>query len=372
MKVITYSIPYSEKYQLSNFITSQCSMEEILFFDIETTGFAAQNTILYLIGVLYYEGNEVHIIQWFNEDGNFEKELIMAFHEFSKKFTHLVHFNGLGFDLPYLRQKAALLQLPFSVEESIKQIDIFKNIRSYKKIFHLENMKQVTIEDYLGINRKDTKNGGELIQIYQRYVATGSEEYEKILLLHNHDDLLCMPKVSGILNYCSFFRCPDILNCRIELPEHNHIITNKDNCIHIYFDFSKKQLLQKRILYDLNGIYLNVWETNGFLSVPIIEAAFLHFFDDYKNYYYLPQEDMAIHKSVATYVEPCSRIKATKNNCYVKKQDLFIPCFIKPQGLDTFCNSLKDKQKYITLNSFLSADTHIKNAYIKGIIQAMI
>ena len=37
---------------------------------------------------------------------------------------------------------------------------------------------------------------------------------------------------------------------------------------------------------------------------------------DYKNYYYLPNEDMAVHKSVAVSVDRTHREKAAPENCY--------------------------------------------------------
>lgn len=372
LKEITYTIPYSHEYELPNYIINQCPSEQVLFFDIETTGFIAQNTTLYLIGALYYRKNEVHIIQWLNEDGHFEKEIISTFNEFSKKFTHLIHFNGTGFDLPYLRRKASLLNIPFTIDDKMKQIDIYKEIKSYKNILHLENLKQITIEQYLGIQRKDTYSGGDLIPIYQRYVATGSPEYEKILLLHNYDDLLGMPKVSAVLNYCAFFQNPDIKNVKIEISEQkNESLTSINQTLQVYFDISSRQSLHTRVLYDYHGIYLNIMETKGYLSIPIIKDTLLHFFSDYKNYYYLPQEDMAIHKSVATYVDPVNRIKATKNNCYIKKQDSFIPCFHEQQGLDSFSKTPKDKEQYISQNNLLTSDISVRKKYISHIIQAM-
>lgn len=373
MKEITYSIPYSDEYKIPEFITAQCSPENLLFFDIETTGFSAKNTTLYLIGVLYYREDCLHIIQWFNKTGNCEKEVLDAFQTFSKNFSHLIHFNGLGFDLPYLRQKANLLKTPFSIDNDMIQIDIFKEIRAYKNILRLENMKQVTIEQYLGITRLDTYNGGDLIHIYQRYVATASKDLEELLLLHNHDDLLGMPKVCEILNYCSFFRSPEITDLHMELSEGiNPSHTHKENSLHIYFNISQHQSLKNRILYQFHGIYLNIADTKGYLSIPVSEGSFFHFFKDYQNYYYLPFEDMAIHKSVATYVDPANRIKANKNNCYVKKQDLFIPYDAKEKQLDIFYSAIKDKQKYIQLNSLLSADTDTQKTYIKNMLQKML
>lgn len=372
LKKFTYSIPYSDEYQLPDYITKLYPSEHNLFFDIETTGFVAENTTLYLIGALYYSENEIHIIQWFNEDGISEKEILNGFLEFSKKFTCLIHYNGTGFDLPYLHQKAALLDIPFSIENQMSQIDIYKEIKTYKQIFHLENLKLVTIEQYLEIQRKDTYSGGDLIPIYQRFTTTGSPELENILLLHNHDDLLGMLKTSGILNYCSFFQTPDIHTFKIEIQkEHNDSVSPHKQMLQIYFEISQNQFIKHRILYDYNGIYLNILGTKGYLFIPLIKDTLLHFFSDYQNYYYLPNEDMAVHKSVAAYVEPANRIKASRNNCYIKKEDNFIPCFNKQHNFDLFSYTPKDKMQFITLNNLLASDNTVQKKYITNIIQTM-
>lgn len=91
----------------------------------------------------------------------------------------------------------------------------------------------------------------------------------------------------------------------------------------------------------------------------------MHYFEDYKNYYYLPQEDMAIHKSVAAYVAAENKEKATKSTCYIKKTDAFIPCF-STEEYDVFKYSAADKCNYQTLDSLLFADRHKQTAYIKN------
>ncbi|MGN0437952.1 MAG: ribonuclease H-like domain-containing protein [Lachnospiraceae bacterium] len=379
MKVITYSLPISSEYYLPQYILNQCPLNQLLFFDIETTGFIAKNTTLYLIGALYYTEKEVHVIQWFNEDGKSEKELILGFMEFTSSFTHLIHFNGTGFDIPYLKQKSQQLAISYSLENSLTQIDIYKKIKPLKKIIQTDNLKQVTIEQYLGIQRKDTYTGGELIPIYQRFIATNDSEYEKLLLLHNHDDLLGMPKLSRILNYCSFFQNPDINDFTMEVPpltddasviQYQEQNNNKQH-LQIYFDIADNQTLDKRIIYQSNDIYLNIQDTRGYLSIPVLFDVLLHFFEDYKNYYYLPQEDMAIHKSVATYVDKSNRIKATKNNCYIKKQDFFIPCYQNISCWNLFSKNPNDKIQFTTINCFLSADKSLQKEYIKHVIQKM-
>lgn len=364
MKEIHYTIPISEEYQLPVFITNKCPYNKTLFFDIETTGFSAKNTTLYLIGVLYYQDRNIEILQWFNEDGTDEGNLIQAFLQFSKAFTHLIHFNGNGFDLPYLSQKAETLQIPFDVKERLTQIDIFKAIKPYKNCLGLSNMKQISIEKFLQIERTDTYSGGELIPIYQRYVAKPTSEYEQLLLLHNKDDLLGMPQISQILNYVSFFQELTIRKLYFEV-DHN---TQKLN---ISFEFPDILQLPKRILYQYQDFYLNAYQNHGVLSIPICQDTLFYFISDYKNYYYLPQEDMAIHKSVAGYVEPCNRIKATKNNCYIKKEDCFIPYFTDDTTTKAFRKTATDKTSFQTLDSFLNNTEDNQKNYLLNVLHTL-
>lgn len=361
MKTIEYKEPSSPVNALSKYYKHFYPNSKLLFFDIETTGFTAKNTTLYLIGALWYENNHIHVIQWFNDDGYSEKDLLSAFDTFCKNFTHLIHFNGLGFDLPYLRQKADLLNIPFSADTELTQIDIFKEIRSYKKIFLLENMKQVSIERFLGIEREDTYTGGELINIYQRYIARPDEEKEHLLLLHNHDDLLGMPQISQILQYKAFFE--DMV------PTHIHSEVSKHN-LTFHFEAAHYAALPKRISTTKNGIYLNAIQQSGLLQIPIYTGTLKHFFKDYKNYYYLPKEDMAIHKSIATYVENANKTKAAKSTCYIKKTDAFVPCPFSDYP-EIFKCDCSDKTSYQTLDSLLQSDSTKQAEYIKTILSTL-
>lgn len=51
------------------------------------------------------------------------------------------------------------------------------------------------------------------------------------------------------------------------------------------------------------------------------------FFKDYKDYYYLPAEDYAIHKSVGEFVDRSARKQATAHTAYIKKAGTFIPVY---------------------------------------------
>ncbi|MDE7197699.1 MAG: ribonuclease H-like domain-containing protein, partial [Lachnospiraceae bacterium] len=77
-------------------------LEEFLFVDIETTGFTAKSSSLYLIGAAFYVEGNWQIRQWFCENPVEETAILDAFFSFAASYTHLIHFNGNNFDLPYL------------------------------------------------------------------------------------------------------------------------------------------------------------------------------------------------------------------------------------------------------------------------------
>ena len=51
-------------FKLSYPLEQLAPLDKILFVDIETTGFAAKSSILYLIGCAWYNGNHWMVTQW--------------------------------------------------------------------------------------------------------------------------------------------------------------------------------------------------------------------------------------------------------------------------------------------------------------------
>ena len=56
------------------------------------------------------------------------------------------------------------------------------------------------------------------------------------------------------------------------------------------------------------------------LRVRLFEGELRFFYDGSpKDYYYLPAEDIAVHKSIASAVDKEHRVQANASNCYGKK-----------------------------------------------------
>lgn len=323
----------------------------LFFFDIETTGLSAKTSQLYLIGCLYTDGTNFCLHQWFAESYADEKHLLTAFRDYVKTLPEgclLMHFNGNTFDMPYLRQKYERYKQAFPLETMVN-MDIYRMIRPYKCLLGLASLRQKAIEDYLNIPRKDPFDGGQLIAVYEDYLHTHSPQGLQALLLHNDEDVRNMPLLLAALHL------NDYMESSYQLTEQRlHPATTWDGTQknELLITLTSPIALARPISLRLdNGIYLTASKDRIRLAIPLRQGTLKHYFADAKEYFYLPNEDRAIHKSVGIYVDKAYRQKATKDNCYTKKTGLFIPC---PCGMEieegsyvVFRQERKEKNFYL-------------------------
>ena len=67
--------------------------------------------------------------------------MLVTFFEFLRRFPIVVHFNGDGFDIPYLLKRCRAYDLPYDFS-GVTSLDIYKKIRPYRNLLGLESMKQ--------------------------------------------------------------------------------------------------------------------------------------------------------------------------------------------------------------------------------------
>lgn len=296
-------------------------LEKILLFDIETTGFVANHSYLYLIGCAYYAEQSWHIRQWFADSYDEEVQVLAQFFHFLSGYTHLLHFNGNSFDLPYLRQKAAQHKLAFPLDE-FEGVDIYKRISPYKNFLKLPNCKQKTIEYYMNISREDEKNGKELIQTYHDYTVSQSETDLRLLLLHNKDDIRGMLQILPMLAYHDLL-FQEVTAKKVQAnsyKDYNGIIRQE-----LFIQLTLPTPIPVPVTSMGRSCYFKGDGLTGSLIIPIYEEELKYFYANYRDYYYLPDEDNAFHKSVAMYVDPQFRKPATASTCYTRKLSTFLP-----------------------------------------------
>lgn len=111
--------------------------------------------------------------------------------------------------------------------------------------------------------------------------------------------------------------------------------------------------------------YLKIYEDNLYLRVPVIEGELKHYFANYKDYYYLPLEDICILKTIGSGVDSSYRENAKKETCYIKHTGFFIPqihdnlCF-KTDYRDSFCYEIYSPQSFDRLSMNKFAESAIK------------
>lgn len=337
-----------QKIKMDPVVQKNCQLalpyptRHICFFDIETTGLSPQVSSVYLIGAAWFSGDGLYLKQWFADDYISEKEILASFSLFTENFPVFVHYNGSTFDIPYLEKKykAHGLPSPFARKENL---DLYRATGKRKKWFGTANMKLTTMERFLGFQRKDCHTGKDCIQLYTEYMQKKyfrdnlAIDHKNQLLLHNQDDLYGTVLCSQLLYYVSYQpETPDF-----QLRDMTAILSDSQKG---YFPVSLA-IEQDSIFYSFDANKIEI-------TIPLCQGTLYHFYKDYKNYYYLPEEDTAVHKSVGIYVDSAHRQKATAANCYTKNTGLFLPLPKKfmPESIPLFKKERRGGLSFLLLD----------------------
>lgn len=204
MNYITDTITYSH-FASKNFQVYFNNMK-LAAADIETTGLNPEKSRFVLGGLLTADthenagqgkGNTLRVEQFFAEDFSQEQETLQAYLEALNQADVLLTYNGHRFDLPFIKRRAEKNAdfLPYN-------LDLYLLLKSYSPVRKfLPNLKQKTVEDFMGLweHRKDEISGKESVDLYYQYLSTSDPETKRTILLHNHDDVIQLYRLLGIL-----------------------------------------------------------------------------------------------------------------------------------------------------------------------------
>ncbi len=376
MLTITEQIPDFATYEE----TLGYRSERALFFDIETTGLSPAVSIVFLIGIVRKCGGCWQLTQWLAQRPEDEPELLQAFFDAAAMCDTLIHFNGTTFDLPFLRERvkrvcdvpsgissaertggsesagsdsSAALLSGYSLDHKAS-IDLYQKFRPLKNALRLSRMNQTALEQFLGWPREDRLSGKQMVSLFQKYTASQEPLLRDLLLLHNHDDLLGMTELPRLCAYSLLFE-GQFVSVRASLRQNNpdnpnHPYPMLELCLTLNTALPRDLTLSVPCLLssisadqgapagesaflpghsaceDPAPCYaLTASGAQAVLSIPGFRGELRHFFPNYRDYYYLALEDQAVHKSVAAFVDPQYRTRATQENCYIKKSGLFFP-----------------------------------------------
>lgn len=348
------------KYDLK----SIAPLGDILFFDIETTGFSALTTNLYLIGCAYYSSeNTFTLKQFFAENPSEEVKILEEFNRLASNFQTIIHYNGNNFDIPYIQEKCKKHKLECPVS-TMNGVDLYKRISPYKSFLKIPNLKQKTIEQYIGIEREDIFSGGDLIGVYQEYTKEFNIEKLAKLLLHNENDITGLMKITSMLSFSDLFN-KEITVTKVNLE--SYIDRNGIAQKELIMSLNLPSAIPTNITHMACNCFFKGEDKKAILKVPVYEGELKYFYANYKDYYYLPAEDEALHKSVASFVDKEHRQQATAATCYTRLKGLFLGQFTT-QFEPFFKKEYKDKEYYLELTSERKRDRKFFSQYASHIL----
>ena len=353
--------------------------EGAVFIDIETTGLKKETDMISLLGCGTVTDGLLCIVQWFNDDGISEEDILKDFLKFLEKHPGpLITFNGGRFDLPFLRAHLCYNELVRNqyncpLLDNRDTLDLYILLRRFAPLFSMKKASQKAWEEHMGIHRLDTLSGHQAAVSYREYLRTKKKEYCDPILDHNAEDIRYLAAIPALLSYRQF----EEGRFSLESMEEGRIRDRSAILFHIRLAC---ELYRPLFIENKRGI-LSAEGTDLLLSLPVYEGKMYHYYPDHKDYFYLPAEDRAVHKSIGKYVDPDHRTKAVKENCYIPVESVFLPgpwqkaaygfntdpCLPVPAyGL-----SYEDRADYFNLDDLLDKGKgrDILNAYLRSQIQ---
>lgn len=354
----------------------QLAQDDFVIFDIETTGLAASHHRIYAISLLcfYADCDEGHLHYLQAESLDDEAELLTLAHSLAAGFNTLISYNGAAFDLPFLEKRCVALRLPLSFAPT-RHIDVYRLLFPYRHTLFPGGMKQVQLEEALGHTRSEFIGGGEVIEYFFIYLQTRSQAAFDHLFRHNTDDVYGL---TVLLQYGYLFHLQDPLfwsdsvGFRLNRQEERNLCTFTAEQLPFPASLTLSWTLPFSPDSGLAPATLTLSRQQLTLSLPLQQNSLYYFFDDYRNYDYLPEEDMAIHRSLSCFVDKQHRRRATKSTAYIKKSDTFVPLVtIPPQDVPLFYHRYQSEPpmlEWAALDEYPDLTAEMVAGYIKKIL----
>ena len=321
MRIISKMLEESTAFSLPDI---PADAQEVLFLDIETTGISRANSAVYLIGCICLQPDGWQMTQWFDDTGLDEKTLLSSFLIFCSRYHYIINYNGNRFDLPFLRARAehhGLLQ-DSTAFLSMESIDLYGYIAPYRHLLGLPDYRQQTLEQTMQTGRTEDADGKAMIEAYKKYLLLPSSAMLDRLVSHNEANVTGLIR---LLPLSAFARLED-MQLTVTQAQANYFRDYEGKqAEELLVRFRMDLALPVRIYAGADHCYLKIEKDSGVLKIPLYTEEMKYFYANYKDYYYLPREDMAVHKYIATYVEPDHRVQAKPQTCYTRKTASYLP-----------------------------------------------
>ena len=263
----------------------------------------------------------VRLISWISEQESDEYEMLTALSDALGSIRRIITFNGNAFDLPHLHQKYKAYDLMDPLQGK-QYLDLMLRLKPISRFLALPSGKLADFAGFLHLVQPDV-SGEALTQFKQTC---------------DSDEVLPQPaQPDG--SYETSFRFHPGAAAKHEASAPNDALWTIE-CMSLlhYADFLKQGAEIREVTADEERVIFRLHDPDGFpvglsvhdsgfhlrfsedgtvlLSSRIYNGSVRYYHTDVKNYWYLPLEGYAIHKSAAQYVDKSRREKAVRENCY--------------------------------------------------------
>ncbi len=277
-----------------------------LLFDIETTGFKRETSQICLIGAIRFTGAGFEVMQAAVSDLNEEPDLIFWFLELCSDSDTLIHYYGDRFDIPFIRYRASVYQRcekMLSLLDRLTSLDLHKILKPAASLFGIRDRKQTSLEDYLGKNvitkpyfpgdmtwERCWPGGRTCVSAFLAFQKTRESRYIECVFGHNMEDL------NGMLGLSVCLPVFQLKDGRFKIQK----TENADSCFIWYI--KTEEPIDVAFNYEFSDMKLKV-DNGSATFITRKENGNLRLrYTNYKDYLYMPEEDMAVPKSIGRFL----------------------------------------------------------------------
>lgn len=323
---------------------------QVVFLDIETTGFSRLYDSIYLIGLVYWQESHFVAKQFLAGSLADEVQVLEKALDQLQNYKIFVTYNGDMFDLPFIEERAKRLHVwreeDRQLWQSLCSADLLRQYRRHQPFFGWPNMKLKTLEAFLKIDRQDPFDGGQLIEVFYEYARTDDERLENVLLLHNYEDIVYLPPLLKIRQFVENLKNGTIAQVRYEEGELLIVWERPCSLSHQ----ARMPLNRKKRKDPAEPRAQFVFEAGSRCSrilLPRCDEPVYYYLPNAKDYYFLPGRGEIVHKSLAFDVPGSERRKAKPAECVLCGQGSFVqglPAAAGPEK-NGVCDTLRQYQK---------------------------
>lgn len=291
-----------------------------LLLTMETTGLSPRNSFIMMAALASCQSDGWHQKILIAESRREEASLLKNVRSALSEADTICFFGYVSFFRRFVNERweniSGYSDSFFRPDLTIR--DLQQQLKEVRHLLPLENLSRRSIEKYIGFQRKAPAAGRQIAECYLKYQQSAQGHLPGDIISHLTEDLRSYFSINALESYCQ------LADDRLVLDPLRPFETDEDH-LYIYglaekdFPLPLSHTDEYRRL-DLDGNKVT-------LTIPLYPANLKYYYPGpVSDYYYLPEEDRAIHKSLAMLVDKKYRKKATRATCYTRQEGLFLKC----------------------------------------------